>query len=235
LATVVPSLPTWLSPYVPQNATERRRLAMFVGAVMVLDILFNTRFPALEVPLWYLLPSIDVAMILGPAAYAQEAEAARNREPIVFTVDVAEDLAGKFVPTFVRPEHTQPERGSFFVTGGRIFPAGTIDGDGATFDPNRSGHIGIWICRGTHLVAANEIPAAPLWVSTAQLFVIGRQGKEQLTTEGVEGGGTVTRIVTGGAGNYAGWVGEQRQTFLGVNPTGGVNLRVTFMLRPPAQ
>ena len=86
-------------------------------------------------------------------------------------MDVAEDLAGKFVPTFVRPEHTQPERGSFFVTGGRIFPAGTIDGDGATFDPNRSGHIGIWICRGTHLVAANEIPAAPLWVSTAQLFV----------------------------------------------------------------
>ena len=42
------------------------------------------------------------------------------------------------------------------------------------------------ICRGTHLVAANEIPAAPLWVSTAQLFVIGRQGKEQLATEGVE-------------------------------------------------
>jgi hypothetical protein len=181
---------------------------------------------------------VGVATILGPVMSAQEAEsdrAVRKGEPFVFTVDVAEDLAGKFVPTFVRPEHTQPERGSFFVTGGRIFPEGTIDGDGATFDPNRSGHIGIWICRGTHLVAANEIPAAPLWVSTAQLFVIGRQGKEQLTSEGVEGGGTVTRIVTGGAGNYAGWIGEQRQTFLGFNPTGGVNLRVTFILRPPAQ
>ena len=189
-------------------------------------------------PLSRLAAVAGVAMILAPAVHAQEVEAdraARKLEPIVFTVDVAEDLAGKFVPTFVRPEHTQPERGSFFVTGGRIFPAGTIDGDGATFDPNRSGHIGIWICRGTHLVAANEIPAAPLWVSTAQLFVIGRQGKEQLATEGVEGGGTVTRIVTGGAGNYAGWVGEQRQTFLGFNPTGGVNLRVTFTLRPPAQ
>jgi hypothetical protein len=188
-------------------------------------------------PLSRLAAVVGVAMILGPAASAQEAEAdraARKGEPIVFTVDVAEDLAGKFVPTFVRPEHTQPERGSFFVTGGRIFPEGTIDGDGATFDPNRTGHIGIWICRGTHLVAANEIPAAPLWVSTAQLFVIGRQGKEQLTTEGVEGRGTVTRIVTGGAGNYAGWAGEQRQTFLGFNPTGGVNLRVTFILRPPA-
>lgn len=139
------------------------------------------------------------------------------------------------MPTFVKPEHTQPERGSFFVTEGRIFPAGTIQGDGATFDPYRSGHIGVWICRGTHLVAASEIPAAPLWVDTAQLFVLGRQGKEQLTTEGVEGGGTVTRIVTGGTGNYAGWTGEQRQTFLGFNPTGGVNLRVTFILYPPAK
>jgi hypothetical protein len=170
----------------------------------------------------------------APVAHAQQLDAARGKpEPqiVEFTVDVAEDLAGKFVPTFVKPEHTQPERGSFFITEGRIFPAGTIQGDGASFDPNRSGHIGIWICRGTHLVAASEIPAAPLWVDSAQLYVLGRQGKEQIATEGVEGGGTSTRIVTGGAGNFAGWVGEQRQTFLGFNATGGVNLRVTFTLR----
>ena len=90
----------------------------------------------------------------------------------------------KFVPTLVKPEHTQPERGSFFITEGRIFPAGTIQGDGANFDPNQTGHIGVWICRGTHLVAAHEIPAAPLWVTSAQLYVLGRQGKEQLATEG---------------------------------------------------
>jgi hypothetical protein len=168
-------------------------------------------------------------------AHAQEQELRgkkRDPEPIVFTVDVAEDLAGKFVPTFVKPEHTQPERGSFFVTGGRVFPGGTIQGDGSAFDPNSPGHIGVWICRGTHLVAASEIPAAQWWVNTAQIFVLGRQGREQLTTEGLEGRGTVTRIVTGGAGNYAGFIGEQRQTFLGFNPTGGVNLRVTFILRP---
>jgi hypothetical protein len=168
---------------------------------------------------------------LVKAQQAEESSAKLDREPLVFTIDVAEDLAGKFVPTFVKPEHTQPERGSFFVTEGRIFPDGTIQGDGADFDPNRSGHIGVWFCRGTHLVAASEIPAAPLWVDSAQLFVLGRQGREQLASEGVEGGGTVTRIVTGGAGNYAGWVGEQRQTFLGFNPTCGVNLRVTFILR----
>ena len=176
-------------------------------------------------------------LMLTAPVDAQAPEASRrhrDREPVVFTLDVAEDLAGKFVPTFVRPEHTQPERGSFFVTEGRVFPAGTIQGDGAGFDPNTRGHVGVWICRGTHLVAASDIPAAPLWVTTAQLFVLGRQGREQITTEGVEGSGTLTRIVTGGAGNYAGFVGEQRQTFLGFNSTGGVNLRVTFILRPLA-
>ena len=175
------------------------------------------------------------ALVLAVPALAQESSArhgGKGDETIVFTIDVAEDLSGKFVPTYVKPEDTQPERGSFFVTEGRIFPGGTIQGDGAGFDPYRSGHIGVWICRGTHLVSASEIPAAPLWVTSAQLYVIGRQGKEQIATEGVEGAGTHTRIVTGGAGNYAGFVGEQRQTFLGFNSTGGVNLRVTFILRP---
>ena len=84
-------------------------------------------------------------------------------------------------------------------------------------------------------MSASEIPAAPVWVDTAQLYVLGRQGKEQISTEGVEGGGTSRRIATGGTGNYAGWSGEQQQTFLGFNPTGGVNLRVTFILYPPAR
>jgi hypothetical protein len=185
------------------------------------------------VPARRLAAAAGLALVLGPAAHAQESDPGRKQEPIVITVDVAEDLTGKFVPTLVKPEHTQPERGSFFVTEGRVFPAGTIEGDGSTFDPYRSGHIGIWICRGTHLVSASEIPAAPLWVDSAQIFVLGRQGKEYLATEGIEGSGTVRRIVTGGTGNYAGWRGEQQQTFLGFNPTGGVNLRVTFILYPP--
>lgn len=181
-------------------------------------------------------PAVAACALVTPA-WAQEADVAAARRkptPVVFTVDVSEDFT-KFVPTLVRSEHTQPERGSFFVTEGRVFPEGTIEGDGARFDPSRGGHVGVWFCRGTHLVAGSEIPSAPLWVDTAQLYVLGRQGKEQLATEGLEGHGTVTRIITGGAGNYAGWTGEQRQTFLGFNPTGGVNLRVTFILRPPAK
>jgi len=179
-----------------------------------------------------------VALSSGTTARAsgQGKEQGSDKTPTIeFSVDVAEDLAGKFVPTFVKPEHTQPERGSFFVTEGRIFPAGTIVGDGADFDPRRSGHIGVWISRGTHLVSASEIPAAGWWATTAQLFVLGRQGIEQIASEGVEGSGTVTRIITGGAGNFTGVVGEQRQTFLGFNRTGGVNLRVTFVLKQVAK
>jgi hypothetical protein len=185
--------------------------------------------------------ALGVAMVVALSSGSTARASGHGKEhgddkspTVVLTVDVAEDLAGKFVPTLVKPEHTQPERGSFFVTEGRVFPAGTIVGDGADFNPNRPGHIGVWICRGTHLVSASEIPAAPLWVNTAQLFVLGRQGKEQIASEGVEGSGTVTRIITGGAGNFTGYVGEQRQTFLGFNPTGGVNLRITFVLKQVA-
>ncbi len=179
--------------------------------------------------------TVAVIALSAPLAEARQSDLAAAKkaaEIVEFTVDVAEDLNGKFVPTLVRPEDTQPERGSFYVTQGRVFPAGTIEGDGADFDPNRSGHVGIWISRGTHLVAASEIPQAETWwVHTAQLYILGRQGKEQIATEGVEGIGTVSRIVNGGTGNYVGWVGEQRQTFLGSNATGGANLRVTFVLR----
>jgi hypothetical protein len=167
----------------------------------------------------------------APAALAQlQTTAPADRDVIEFTVDVAEDLA-KAVPTFVKPEHTQPERGTFYVTEGRVFPAGTIVGDGADFVPGRPGHVGVWYSRGTHLVAASEIPAASLWAHTSQLFVLGRQGIEHIASEGVEGAGTRTRVVTGGAGNYVGFVGEQRSTFLGFNATGGANFRVTFRLR----
>ena len=82
---------------------------------------------ALSSPRVVFAASAALILMLMTPVDAQEPEAAgrhRDREPVVFTVDVAEDLAGKFVPTFVKPEHTQPERGSFFVTEGRVFPAG---------------------------------------------------------------------------------------------------------------
>jgi hypothetical protein len=179
------------------------------------------------------LAALALAATVGtvPAGAQMSPEHARFHQPhrVVFTVDVAEDFA-LFNPTLVKPTDTQPERGSFFVTEGNIYPAGTIQGDGASFDPSNAGAIGRWFCRGTHLVAASEIPAAPFWVDTAQTYFL-PQDNQSIATEGLEGGGTIVRMVTGATGRFRGYVGEQRQEFLGFNPTGGVNLRVTFILR----
>lgn len=156
-----------------------------------------------------------------------------DKNTIVFSVDVAEDFT-LFNPTLVKPTDTQPERGSFFVTEGNIYPAGTIKGDGASFDPNNGGSLGRWFCRGTHLVPASAIPAAAFWVQTAQVFLL-PDDTRSIATEGVEGNGTVVRAITGATGKYRGYVGEQRQEFLGFNSTGGVNLRVTFVLKKAAR
>jgi hypothetical protein len=176
------------------------------------------------------------ALAITGAAWTSQASAHgsqhKDRDTIVFTVDVAEDFS-LFNPTLVKPTDTQPERGSFFVTEGNIYPGGTIKGDGANFDPSTAG-FGRWFCRGTHLVPASAIPAAAFWVHTAQLFLL-PDDTRSIATEGVEGNGTVTRLISGGTGKYRGYVGEQRQEFLGFNSTGGVNLRVTFILKKAAR
>jgi hypothetical protein len=157
----------------------------------------------------------------------------RAPQRIVFTIDVAEDFS-LFVPTKVQPEHTQPERGAFFVTEGRIFPAGTIPKGGTpeapgSFDPNGTGAVGTWFCRGTHLVSGALFPVTARAVHTAQLYLLPNE-RASIATEGVEGAGATVRPMTGGTGPFAGYVGEQKQELLGFNATGGVNLRVTFVL-----
>lgn len=169
----------------------------------------------------------------GGSAFAHGWDHPSHKNKIVFSVDVAEDFT-LFNPTLVKPTDTQPERGSFFVTEGNMYPAGTIKGDGASFDPNAAGSIGRWFCRGTHLVPASAIPDAAFWVQTAQTYLL-PDDTRSIATEGVEGNGTVVRVVTGGTGKYSGYVGEQRQEFLGFNSTGGVNLRVTFILKKAAR
>ncbi len=159
---------------------------------------------------------------------------ASDSEVIRFTVDVAEDFT-KFQPTLLNPGDLEPLRGSFFLTEGRIFPKGTIQGDGADFDPNSAGSIGLWICRGTHLANASDIISgdAEIWVATTQNYLLPHDGRS-IATEGREGSMPIVRTVVGGTGKYRGYVGEQRQELLGFNKTFGVNLRVTFILRKVA-
>ena len=181
--------------------------------------------------------AVAVAAIAGSSVSAQNNFERHDRhddsrDTIVFTVDVAEDYK-LFNPTFVKPTDTQPERGSFFVTEGNIFPGGTIKGDGASFDPNSDGALGRWFCRGTHLVSATEFPFSARAVHTAQLYLFPDESKS-IATEGVEGNAPVLRVISGGTGLFKGYVGEQKQRMLGFNATGGVNLRVTFKLKKAA-
>jgi hypothetical protein len=174
---------------------------------------------------------IATCLAIAPRAQAQESHAGdltAAGNPLILTVDVAEDFT-KFNPTFVKPTDTEPKRGSWFITEGNVYPDGTIQGAGETFDPNTGGAIGRWYCRGTHLVSASEIPAAPLWVDTAQLYFL-PDDEHSIVTDGLEGSKTILRAVTGGTGQFRGYLGKQRQEFLGFNKTGGVNLRVTFTL-----
>jgi hypothetical protein len=179
----------------------------------------------------------SLATLGGPRLDADQAAEARHKKlpnTIVFTVDVAEDFS-QFVHTKVQPEDSQPERGAFFVTEGNIFPAGTIPRGGTpdtpnSFDPNRDGALGRWFCRGTHLVSGAEFPSTARAVHTGQLYLLPDE-KKSISTEGVEGNAPVVRPVSGGTGPFKDYIGEQKQELLGFNASGGVNLRVTFILK----
>lgn len=164
---------------------------------------------------------------LSPAA----AQMSRNSpERIEFMVDVAEDMDLFNEPRV--PAGTEPLRGSFFITEGKIYPAGTIPAvNSAAFNPKTAlGAIGTWFCKGTFLVSGSVFDKSPMAVLSDQLYLLSTDNNSIATT-GIEGNGVAVRPVVGGTGPYAGYVGEQTQEFLGFNSTGGVNLRVTIRLR----
>jgi hypothetical protein len=166
-------------------------------------------------------------LAMHPAAVAQ---INNSPERIEFTIDVAEDM-NLFVEPRV-PVGTEPLRGSFFVTEGKIFPAYTIPTTGGDqFDPQKvTGDIGRWFCKGTFLVSGSVFDKSAQSVLTDQLYLLA-DDKRSIATTGIEGNSEVVRAVIGGTGPYAGYTGEQTQQFLGFNKTGGVNLRVTVRLR----
>ena len=58
-----------------------------------------------------------------------------------------------------------------------------------------------------------------------------------IVTDGLEGGlgFEIQRAVSGGTGKFKNYIGIQKQELLGFNKSGGVNLRVTFVLRRAAR
>ncbi|MDX1978832.1 MAG: hypothetical protein SFV51_01085 [Bryobacteraceae bacterium] len=175
----------------------------------------------------FALAGVTLAMLVG-AALPASAQFGMNQEKIEFMVDVSEDM-GRYVEHRTAPGE-DPLRGSFFVTEGNIYPAGTIPGAGHEFDPNAPGSMGRWFCKGVFLVRGSELDKTPLALLTDQILLL-PDDKQSIVTAGTEGNGVAMRTVIGGTGPYAGYVGEQRQEFLGFNKTGGVNLRITITLR----
>ena len=178
--------------------------------------------------------NLIAALVAGTlAATLQPALAQMNNpapERIEFTIDVAEDM-NLYVESHV-PTGTEPLRGSFFITEGKIFTAGTIPStNGEQFDPNSiTGSLGTWFCKGTFLVRGSVFDKSKLAVVSDQMYLFPND-QQSIATTGTEGAGFTVRPVVGGTGQYAGYTGEQHQEFLGFNKTGGVNLRVTIKLR----
>jgi len=184
-------------------------------------------------PVAVVMAALALFFGLGASSQArsnEEITAKSNSHRRVFTIDVAEDFE-KFVPGPPFDQDGVPQRGSFFITEGKIYPEGTIKDDGASFDPNSEGAIGQWFCRGTHLVSGLEFPEVRFAADTAQAYLLPND-KEMIVTDGLEGGFgyVLQRVVSGGTGKFRKFIGIQKQELLGFNKSGGVNIRVTFEL-----
>jgi hypothetical protein len=150
----------------------------------------------------------------------------------VLVLDVAFD-GTTFALNQVTPGAPGLARGDTFVLNGKVFPGGTIPA-GSGFNPNSSGSVGNFICRGTLLYSGAEIAAgAAPFIVTTQTFVL--NGGSALLTEGLEAGvSPITRGVTGGWGQYSGAGGEITMDLIGFNITGFENYRCTFKLKKQA-
>lgn len=203
------------------------------------DIDSSAMRPSRRSAIWAVVAGLG-AVLFGflPSAHANDVEAkhfGHFKPRRTITVDVAEDFA-KFIPGPPFDENGVPERGSFFVTEGNIYPKGTIKGDGADFDPNADGAIGTWFCRGTHLVSGVDFPNERFAVDTAQAYLL-PSDKHMIVTDGLEGGlgFEIERVVSGGTGKFKNYIGVQKQELIGFNKSGGVNLRVTLVLKRAAR
>ncbi len=178
------------------------------------------------------------AMSAGGALAADTGDAHAARRGYYMEVDVAED-GSKFVFGEPVDENGLPKYGAIFLTQGYIYPAGVLSGEngikpgsGPEFEAMV---IGKWTCRGWFVKDFAQVLAeGGKMVVTTQVFEFEQNGQTTIVTDGFELADiseAIARAVTGGTGRYNGVTGQQVQTFLGMNQSEGVNLRVRFRLR----
>jgi hypothetical protein len=151
-----------------------------------------------------------------------------------FIVDVAVDHETfAIIPStglVLHPEAVGPNRGTPFIVDGKVFPGGTLPTGIGMGDPNQSGSIASWSCRGTF---TSTLGTEDIGFNTTQMFHFG--DGDAIWTEGLEGGlgkiGVIThRAIVGGTGRFKGAAGEVIQEALGTNVTGTPNIRLTFQI-----
>lgn len=171
--------------------------------------------------------------VLAIAATSGLASAQNSLENLYY--DVAEDGIRFVFDDAPLLENGFPAYGNSFVTIGYLYNWGklSVNGSGEVNGVNANGSPqfpndvkGLWHCRGWFIGdGADTLTGA--WTLTHQLYQI--NGKGEIATDGVELvdiGVQGTRAITGGTDRYKRASGEQKQTLLGFNQTGGVGLRV---------
>jgi hypothetical protein len=168
-------------------------------------------------------------LLAGAAALVAAPVVARAEDDLAgeATFDVALDgTTVRYVKAAPGHPSGLPMTGDTFILFGSIFPAGTFDA--GNLNPDQSGAIGRWICRGSFYVDLTT-DAVPHAVTTV-LHVLGEglsaaggpigSGHDAICHQGFEGGlPESTRAIVGGTGRYAGVQGDVFQLARGENDT----------------
>jgi hypothetical protein len=166
------------------------------------------------------------ALLLGWFSLPATLSADTNSQPTTLVLDVATD-ASTFA--YSRPDAwtSGPGRGDTYVVSGYVYSGFSIpDGDTTTsFAPDPAGSIGTIVMTGIFSDATSGDP--PVISST---HVLSLNNADGLVTQGLEGASSQIRALLGGTGQYSGSVGQVTEQVLGINATGGYNLRLTFQL-----
>jgi hypothetical protein len=121
-------------------------------------------------------------------------------------------------------------RGDGFIVNGKIFPASSLPTGEAANDPNDSGSIGDWVCRGTEsgAFAAGSTTDPLAFVTQYHILSNGYLVSDGPTVSANET--ATTAAVIGGVGFFRSAKGEVSSEIVGTNKTGCPNIRFTIKL-----
>jgi len=168
---------------------------------------------------------------LAPVMRAADHKKAAADDTVTITLDVAMDASSARA---TRPDWSVSGamRGDTFISGGLVYPGGSIpEGDTtATFTPSDDNRLGTLVVRGQYIADGAEIASgARHSVASTHIFMLDEGSG--VVTEGLEGAGPEVRAVVGGYGRYSGATGQVTQESVGFNGSAGSNLRFTFTLK----